>query len=298
MRKFSTHRRRSILARLAAAWAVAAVFYPASPAAQAASAKDRDVPSLGLASEISAPLTDVLQALQEVLHDQIIHGTYMYEKQKTLAGAAAVDSTPLFEPWHGDGKVFYKVRNGVIAPRHFRDSADQGTVAVRYIVTSVDSDHTLLHIDAIFVENTRHGDHPSDGTVESSELKEIQERVHATQGARQKALEEQQRAENLALANRSMMEQREQETTRLQAVETSARDLEQRVDALRHQVERRIKAPGATLKSAPFQSAADVAPLAAFTDVLLVIVTPRWCGVETPSGQRGWIPQSQLEPLP
>jgi hypothetical protein len=75
-------------------------------------------------------------------------------------------------------------------------------------------------------------------------------------------------------------------------------DLEQRINSLRHEVERRIKAPGASLKAAPFRSAADVANLAAYTEVVIVIVTPRWYGVETPSGQRGWLPLDQLELLP
>jgi len=48
------------------------------------------------------------------------------------------------------------------------------------------------------------------------------------------------------------------------------------------------KAPGATLKAAPFHSAADLAELAAYTDVVIAIVTPHWLGVETPRGQRGW----------
>jgi hypothetical protein len=60
----------------------------------------------------------------------------------------------------------------------------------------------------------------------------------------------------------------------------------------------RVKAPGASLKSAPFHSAADVAQLTAYTAVLIVIVTPRWYGVETPGGQRGWLPLDQMEPLP
>ena len=60
----------------------------------------------------------------------------------------------------------------------------------------------------------------------------------------------------------------------------------------------RIKAPGASLKSAPFRSATDVAALTAYTDVLIVIVTPRWYGVETPDGRRGWLAQDQVEPLP
>jgi hypothetical protein len=269
-----------------------------SPGLRAAAPKDQEIPSPGIGSDLSATLDDVLQALQDVLHDQIIHGTYVYEKDKTLTGATAVDSTPLFDPWHGEGKAFYKVRTAAIAPRHFRDSADRGTIAVRYIITSINPEKTRVHIDALFVEDTHHGSHPSDGTVESSELKEIQEHVQAIQAARQQAVEEQQRLASIDLANRTLARQREEETTRLASAESSARDLQQQVDTLRHQVEMRIKAPGGSLKSAPFQSAAEVAPLAAYTDVLLVIITPRWYGVETPNGQRGWVPLEQLEPLP
>ena len=274
------------------------ILCPICPPMQAYAATDRDLASPGLTTEFSASLDDVLQALQEVVHDQIIHGTYMYDKQQTLNGAAAVDSTPLFEPWHGDGKVFYKIRTAVIAPRHFRDSADQGTIAVRYIVTSVSPERTRLRVDAVFIENSRHGTHPSDGTVESSESKIIQEGVQAIQTARQEAAENRRRAESIDLAKQTIVRQREDETSRLSAAKSSEQDLEQRIKTLRHQVEMRIKAPGASLKSAPFRSASDAAALSAYADVLIVIVTPRWYGVETPDGQRGWLSRDQLEPLP
>jgi hypothetical protein len=222
----------------------------------------------------------------------------MFDREKTLTGATTADSTPLFEPWREGGKVFYKIRTGVIAPRHFRDSADQGTIAVRYIVTAVSPERTRLRIDAIFVENAGHAAHPSDGTVESSETKTIQELVQVIQNARQEAAENQRRTESIDLAKQSIIRQREDETVRLATAESSVRDIEQRVDVLRHQIEMRIKAPGASLKAAPFRSAADEAVLAAYTDVLIVIVTPRWYGVETPDGRRGWLPLDQLESLP
>jgi hypothetical protein len=296
--KPSTRRRLSFFARLAAAWTVFMILCPLRPAMQVHAAKDRDSAGPGLTTEFSATLEDVLQALQEVLHDQIIHGTYMFDKQQTLNGASVADSTPLFEPWRGDGKAFYKIRTEVIAPRHFRDSADQGTIAVRYIVTSVSPERTRLRVDAVFVENARHGTHPSDGTVESSESKIIQEGVQAIQNTRQEAAENRRRAESIDLAKQTILRQREDETSRMAAAESSERDLEQRINTLRHQIEMRIKAPGASLKSAPFRSASDVSALSAYADVLIVIVTPRWYGVETPDGQRGWLSQDQLEPLP
>jgi hypothetical protein len=252
----------------------------------------------GFGKEFTASLDEVIQALQDVLQDQTIHGTYVFDKERTLTGAKAVESTPLFAPWKGGGKVFYKIRADAIAPRHFLESADQGTIAVRYVVTSVNPERTRLHIDAVFVENSHRTVHQSDGTVESSEGNAIQDRLQALQFAGQEAADAQRRRESIDLAKQTLIRQREDETARLAAAESSVEDLEQRVISLRNQVERRIKAPGAALKAAPFRSAANLATLAAYTEVVIVIVTPRWFGVETPDGQRGWVPLDQLESLP
>jgi uncharacterized membrane protein len=284
--------------KLAAAGAAVAMLCAVGPAALTYAAKDRDLPSPGLSTEISASIEDVLQSLQEVLHDPTIHGTSMFDKDKTLTGATVVNSTPLFEPIHGSGDVFYKVRTNAIAPRHFLDSADRGTVAVRYVVTSEGPERTRLWVSAVFVEDARHGSHPSDGSVESSETKLIQEKAQAILDARQEAAENQRRQQSIDLAAQSLVRQRQEESARLSSAESSARDLQGQVEALRHELEMRIKAPGATLKSAPFRSAADVGPLSAYTDVLIVIVTPHWYGVETPGGQRGWLPLDELGPLP
>ena len=260
--------------------------------------KDHAAPNPGFVTEFAASIEDVLQALQEVLHDQSIHGTQVFDRESTLTGAIVVQSSPLFEPWKDGGKVFYKIRKDAIAPRHFLESADQGTIAVRYVVTSVSPERTRLRIDAIFVETAHRVVHSSDGTVESSEYKVIQDHLQAIQFAEQEAVDAQQRRESIDLARQTFIRQREDETALLAATQASVQDLEQRINSLRHEVERRIKAPGASLKAAPFRSAADVANLAAYTEVVIVIVTPRWYGVETPNGQRGWLPLDQLELLP
>jgi len=265
--------------------------------AQARADKD-SLLTAGFTAEVAAPLSDVLQVLQQVLHDGIIHGTLVYDREPTLTGATAVDSSPLFEPWKGLGQVFYKIRTNSIAPRHFRDSADQGTIGVRYIVQSVGPDRTRLHIDAVFVESAHHGMHPSDGSVESSEYKEFKDRMDSMLAERQEAAEKERREASLAAAKLSFVRQREDETTRLASTAASIKDLEERINAQRHLVERRVKAPGAELKSAPFHSSASLTTLGAYTEVVIVIVTPYWYGVETPEGQRGWIPQEQLESLP
>jgi hypothetical protein len=36
----------------------------------------------------------------------------------------------------------------------------------------------------------------------------------------------------------------------------------------------------------------------AYTELVIVIVTPNWYGVETPGGLRGWLPLDKMELLP
>ena len=254
--------------------------------------------SPGFVKEFEATQADALQALNEVLEDQIIHGTLIFDKQPILTGATVAESTPLFEPWQGPGQVFYKIRKDAIAPRHFLDSADQGTIAVRYVLSSASPGRFRLRIDAIYVESTRRKLHPSDLTVESSEYKVFQDHLQAIQFAAQEAADAKRRLESAELVRQTVIRQREDETTRLAAAQSSVQDLEQRINAMRHEVERRVKAPGADLKAAPFRAAANVKTLAAYTEVVVVIVTPHWYGVETPDGQRGWMPADQLETLP
>jgi hypothetical protein len=296
-RKFLPIRLPSFPKRLAAGLTIS-ILWLLSGTTRLHAAKDHAAPNPGFVIEFAASTEDVLQGLQEVLQDQIIHGTQIFDREPTLTGAVVVESTPLFKPWKGEGKVFYKIRTNAIAPRHFQESADRGTIAIRYVVTSVSPERTRLRIDAIFVETARRSVHPSDGTVESTEYKAIQEHLRTIQFAAQEAAEAQRRRESVDLAKQTFIRERQDQATLLATAQSSVQDLEQRVNSLRHEVERRIKAPGATLKAAPFSSAANVANLAAHTDVVIVIVTPHWYGVETPSGMRGWLPLEQLELLP
>ena len=271
-------------------WIAATSFFPGSVNGQ--------LSSPGFSGELSGNEQDILQAVNEVLEDQIIHGTYIFDKEPTLRGAEVVSSTPLFEPWTGKGQVFYKIRKDAIAPRHFLESADQGTIVVRYVLTTVSPERMRILINAEYVEKTHRRVHISDGTVESSEFKEIKDHLQAIQLAEQEAAEAKRRRDSAELLQQIRTRQREDESTRLAAAESSVKDLEQQIKALRQEVERRVKAPGAELRAAPFHAAASMKTLSAFTEVVVVIVTPQWYGVETPEGQRGWVPIEQLESLP
>lgn len=71
--------------------------------------------------------------------------------------------------------------------------------------------------------------------------------------------------------------------------------LEDRVKALRKQVERVVKAPGAPLKSAPFHGASTLQTLNTGTEVLILVSTTYWYGVETHEGAHGWIMRDELD---
>lgn len=88
------------------------------------------------------------------------------------------------------------------------------------------------------------------------------------------------------------------ETQSVQAAPGQAQpsqSLEERVKELRKQVQRLVKSPGAPLKSAPFHTAGTLQLLGTGTEVLILINTPYWYGVETHEGQHGWIMRDQLE---
>jgi hypothetical protein len=252
----------------------------------------------GLVREFPASLVEIRQAVLAVAGDKIIHGTLVFDKEPILTGAESADSTPLFDPWRGAGEVYYKIRKNAIAPRHFLESGDQGTIAVRYVIIPVDANRTRVKIDALYQENGHRIVHASDGTVEKNEMKEIKDQLEALEEAAAQAADARRRETSSELVRQSLIRQREDESTRVKNAESAQKDLEQQVNALHHELERRVKAPGADLKAAPFQSAASLKSLSAYTDVVILIVTPHWLGVETPEGQRGWLPQERLEQLP
>jgi hypothetical protein len=74
--------------------------------------------------------------------------------------------------------------------------------------------------------------------------------------------------------------------------------LPQHVQKLRREAERVVVKSGASLRAAPFHSALSQKTLPAGTQIVILISTPYWYGIETEDGQHGWIHRSELEPLP
>ena len=260
------------------------------------SAKTKDSES-SLSIEIPAPENEVLQAVKAVVNNGMIQGSKEYNRDQYVENATASTSSSLFPPWTDPGTVFYKVRTKVLAPVNFKGSADEGTLVVRYVVQSKGPQQTMVRIDAVFVEDFRRVAHRSNGTVESAEYKDIQEHVDAIKLQKKVAAESEQHHQEV-LASSLDEKKEQQQASSVQTAETSGESLEQHVQNLRHELQRLVKAPGAQLKSAPFASATSLKSLKEGDQVVILIVTPYWYGVETEEGQPGWINRSQLEPLP
>ncbi len=253
---------------------------------------------LGFSTEVAAPESEVLQAVEDVVNDGIIQGSKEFNKDKYIESASPATSSSLFPEWKEPGHVYYKVRTSVLAPLNFKESRDEGTIAVRYVVESKGDSKTIVRIDAVFVEDALRTVHPSDGSVENAESQDIQDRVDTVEAEKKQAGErEKQRQEKLAKQQDELKKEAD-EASALAVAQSSAQTLDQRVESLRHQAERVVKAPGSQLKSAPFQSASNVKPLEAGAEVVILVVTPYWYGVETTDGQHGWVNHRQLEPLP
>jgi hypothetical protein len=253
--------------------------------------------SPGYVFDLDAPESEVIRIVKDAAGDSIVHGTYVYEHEKTLTGALPADSSSAFAPWQGPGHVFYKIRADVLAPRHFKESNDLGTITVRYVVIPESASRTRLRIDAVFVEDSRRRVDISDGSVETAEYAAIRAAVDKYHRDQENAAEvEQQRQEEVT--KDLLARQRQKEAASLAAAEDSVHNLEGRLHDLQHDLEQQVKVGGADLKSAPFHDAVNLKSLPAGTDVLIEIITPYWYGVETPEGQHGWLRNDTVEPLP
>ena len=251
----------------------------------------------GFNGSLDAPEAEALKAVRLIVNDPIVYGTYSYEKEKQLKGAKPASSVTVFGDSPDDGKVFFKVLENVLAPRHFKETADLGTIYLRYIVHGTGPETTTIHIDAVYVEKSRRRQHQSDGTVEESEFQSIKDRLEKMQ-ADAKAVTEMARKDSAPVQTAAEESATEKLPEATSNAVSSAEELERRVAELRRRVEMRAAAGGAALRSAPYRTAATLQSLPAQAELLVVVLTKYWYGVETPDGHRGWVHRSQVEPLP
>jgi hypothetical protein len=257
-----------------------------------------DSASEGFAIELPNAEADVTAVVQSVAADHVIRGTYIYEREKTLNDATTETSSSYFGSSSEGGHVFYKVRRDALAPRNFKNSSDIGIITVRYIVRPVSPARTRLEITAVFVEDGSRRVHPSNGIVETSEFSEIQNQLTTMQRDRMKVEDAREKQESAAAEASAAARERSEETRRYQTAESSLKVLQQRADELQHALEVRTIDQNTELKAAPFRSAAALTKVPAGSDVLVVIITTYWYGVEMLDGHRGWLRRDQVASLP
>lgn len=274
----------------------------------------------GLIINVPFPPDQVAQVVRDVVQNGIIRGSKEYNKDEYVSGATAVSESHLFPKWVEGGQVFYKQREHAIDPRNFKNGGDSGTLIVRYVLQPQGDKHTVVHINAIFVEDFRHIVHQSNGSVESAEYKDIHDRLDEIGVMNAETAELQREKSEFAAykagtgssstgysssqpsglsttspPNAATPTQEVSLAEAKAAVAAAPQTLEQRVKQLRSEVERVVKSPGAALKSAPFHTATTLQSLPPGAEVLIVINTTYWLGVETHDGQHGWILRDALE---
>lgn len=251
---------------------------------------------------VNASEKDVITAVTQVAGDEVIYGTQSFQRERNLMGAHRAEHSIAFGDTNVPGTVLYKMADSVLAPTNFKNSADMGTITVRYVINKFDDNNTSLRIDAVFIENASRKVHESDGSVETAEYGEVRKKVEEIAAQHELDREEseriaKQRQEKQAELDLTARDEANIAASKAAAAPLSA-DLEKRIAQLRKLAEMRVGASGTQLKTAPYKSAATIQNLPPYTDVVVLIVTPYWYGIQTADGHRGWIHHSEIEALP
>jgi hypothetical protein len=298
------------------------VFCCAAPAWAA-----HDTPAASFSIDLDKPYADVFAIVSDIAHNGIIKGTFEYRDEDSLDKAEFQETSRLFPAWTEPGKVFYKVRNKALAPSHFLNSNDVGTVAVRYVVQERGPNSTRLFIDAVFIENARHHGHPSDGYVETCEFGEIGKRLRehdkllaeaATGQQFSPGQESSSRSESVApepvpapavpaaaaaevvdTAKTADLQHAIAEQKSLLATDYAGLEkLESEARQLRSAEFVRVKVDRAEMKAMPYMHARVVEALSRGQEVTVIAKSSYWYQVRAEDGKEGWVSHSMLEVRP
>jgi hypothetical protein len=251
----------------------------------------------GFSVDLTQRYDEVRDVVRQITRDGIIRGTYQYRGTKELDGAEPASKCNAFSPWTGPGEVLYKIRPHTIAPEHFYQSSDEGTVAVRYIVQPLAPSGTRLRIDAIFIEVTGRTRHASDGRVEDSEFEAISDTMKDIEDAegkkREKLVREQQQHQLEELQT-----QLDRETEQLKEVIAKEQRLEQQIQQQQGLHAARVKTSSADLKAQPYNQAKTIRLLSEGEGLTVLLETSAWLRVQTAGGEQGWVYRLMLEVSP
>ncbi len=253
-----------------------------------------------LSVDVEAPYEGLVSIVQEVSQDAIIRGTWQYKGTTELDAATASKTAPGFETWKGQGTVLYKVRPGTLAPEHFHESGDQGTVSVA-ILWNMQAPISPISESKQFLPQTMATRlHQSDGAVENAEYAEISRKLQDGEDRSRKQREEEV-AKHQQIKSDELRVQLEQDRAELQAIIAKKQRLENELNELNELKDTqkgrpaRIRTASADLKTAPYNQSTTVRLLSRGEGVTVIQQTEGWCSVKTGSGEQGWVYRLMLE---
>lgn len=248
----------------------------------------------GFSIDLDEPYDRVLQVLKSVSEDGVIRGSSEYRGTAELYGAVPGTSSKAFHTPPAPGTVLYKVRTNTLAPEHFFQSNDVGTVTVRYVVKALGPKSTRLTIDAIFQEDSHHHYHPSDGTVEnaeflaiSDEIKDIDDKEAKDKQDAAYAAEEKKMADLLA--------QLDQARADLKTAKAKEQEIARKVQAISGGKPGQVRTASADLKAEPYVESKTLGSLSQGDPVTVLLETRSWYRVQSATGQQGWVYRLLLE---
>lgn len=251
----------------------------------------------GFSVDLDEPYDRVLKVVKDVTEDGVIRGSSEYKGMAELYGASPGTDSKAFHNPPIEGTVLYKVRSETLAPEHFLESNDVGTVTVRYVVRSLGPKSTRLAIDAVFQEASHHHYHPSDGTVENAEFlaisdeikdindKEAKEKQEAAYAVEQKKLQD-------------LLGQLDDARAQLKAAKAKEQAIRQKVQSVSEGKPGQVKLASADLKAEPNNESRTLASLSQGDAVTVLVETPSWYRVRAANGQQGWVYRLMLEVQP
>ena len=249
----------------------------------------------GFSIDLDEPYDRVLQVVKSICEDGFIRGSSEYKGAGELYGSVPATGSKAFHTPPAPGTVVYKMRANTLAPDHFLESNDVGTVTVRYVVNALGPKSTRLSIDAVFQEDSHHHYHPSDGTVENAEFLAIADAIKDIEDREAK-----QKQETLYAAEAQKMAglqaQLDQARADLKAAKAKEEEAARKVQAISGGKPGRVRTASADLKAEPYNDSKTLSLLSQGDPVTVLQETRSWCRVQAAGGQQGWVYRLLLEP--
>jgi len=248
----------------------------------------------GFSVDLNKPYEQVIGIVRAVSEDGIVRGTYDFRGVSELDGATPAKDSKAFSAWTGGGTVLYKVRPKTLSPEHFRETNDEGTITVRYVVQSLGPASTRLRIDAVFKEDTGHHTDPSDGSVEQGEFEAISVRIRDLEDTEEKHRQESERSE-IQSKLQGLEAELEKENSQLAELKAREEQLHKQIQSGKSGAEAQVRTESADLKARPYNQSKTLQLLAQGEIVTVLRTGANWCHVVTASGQEGWVYRPMLQ---